>query len=87
MIPMRVNRLKHLENYLIIINVESYFLQSIYVPYAEHLLLQMSEKFEDQMINRQSLWNLIPKHMGRHLFTAHYTCFRTTFMTKSNVFV
>ena len=22
--------------------------------------------------------------MGRHLFTAHYTCFRTTFMTKSN---
>ena len=25
--------------------------------------------------------------MGRHLFTADYTCFRTTFMTKSNAFV
>ena len=33
--------------------------------------------------------NQKPGHvaMGRHLFTADYTCFRTTFMTKSNAFV
>ena len=30
------------------IDIESYFLQSIYVPYAESLLGQMSERFEDQ---------------------------------------
>ena len=29
-------------------DVESYFRQSIYVPYAEHLLVQMSERLEDQ---------------------------------------
>ena len=44
MIPRRVNRQNHRENYPII-DVESYFFQSFYVPYAEHLSVQM---FEDQ---------------------------------------
>ena len=48
-------------------DIESYFLQSIYVPYAESLLGQMSERFEDQKNDGgpkkcQSLWNLIPKY-------------------------
>ena len=45
-----------------IIDVESYLRQSICIPYAGHLLVQMSERFEDQKIKYQSLWNLIPKY-------------------------
>ena len=49
------------KNYTII-DVGSYLRQSTCVPYAEHLLVQMSERFEDQKIKYQSLWNLIPKY-------------------------
>ena len=45
-----------------IIDVESYLRQSICIPYAGHLLVQMSERFEDQKIKYQSLWNLTPKY-------------------------
>ena len=57
----RANHQNHRENYPII-NVECYFLQSIYVPYTEHLLVQMPESFENQKMKCQSLRNLIPKY-------------------------
>ena len=62
MIPININRQNYRENYPIIIDVESYFHQSIYVPYTEHLLVQVSERLKDQMMKCQNLWNLISKY-------------------------
>ena len=56
----RAHGQNHRVNYLIN-DVESYFRQSIYVPYIEHFWMRISKKFEDQTIKCQSLWNFLSK--------------------------
>ena len=61
LIPRRVKRQSHRDNYPCD-DLESFFRQSIYVPYIEHLLAQLSERFQNQKVRYQSLWSLIPKY-------------------------
>ena len=60
--PRRATEQIYRENYSTD-DVEVYYRQSIYVPYIDHLIMQMTERFADQRIRCQNLWCLIPKYI------------------------
>lgn len=62
-IPRRPIQNIHRENYPTD-DVEAYYRQSIYIPYLDYLIMQVSERFADQRNKCQSLWSLIPKYIA-----------------------
>jgi hypothetical protein len=43
---------------------ESYFRASIFVPYLDHVIMELSERFEDQRLRCASLWCILPKYLS-----------------------
>ena len=41
---------------------ENFFLEAIFVPYLDHLIVEMEDRFFDQKQKCRSLWGLIPKY-------------------------
>jgi len=41
---------------------EHFFLEAIFVPYLDHLIVEMEDRFFDQKQKCRSLWGLIPKY-------------------------
>jgi len=41
---------------------EHFFREAIFVPYLDHLIVEMEDRFFDQKQKCRSLWDLIPKY-------------------------
>jgi len=53
---------------------EHFFREAIFVPYLDHLIVEMEDRFFDQKQKCRSLWGLIPKHpvhLSKNTHLAH----------------
>jgi len=48
---------------------EYFFREAIFVPYSDHLIVEMEDRFFDQKQKCRSLWGLIPKYCDASLNT------------------
>jgi len=61
LIPRRCKRLIFRDNYPSD-DPEHFFLEAIFVPYLDHLIVEMEDRFFDKKQKCRSLWGLTPKY-------------------------